>query len=67
MTPLKPFEGCPLDWPPLLPLKPAVPGAPEEKLGTLLKDCLKEGGGPTAGGGRGGREAWGCGVVVDDG
>ena len=64
MKPLKPFEA----WlpPPLeVPLYPRVPGA-EEKVGVEVVCDLNEGGGPAAGGGRGGRDAW-IGGVEDEG
>ena len=48
-----------------LPSQPLVPGAPEEKDGVLPKAGLKEGGGPAAGGGRGGSDAWAEGVEDD--
>ena len=44
-----------------------MPGAPEEKDGVLPKAGLKEGGGPAAGGGRGGSDAWADGVEEDAG
>ena len=60
MKPVKPLGGWP--GPEVLLSKLRIPGAPEEKFGALLKPCLKEGGGPAAGGGRGGSEACGCGA-----
>ena len=46
------------------PLYPCVPGA-EEKVGVDKLADLKEGGGPAAGGGRGGSDEWGGGVDED--
>ena len=61
MKPPKPLDACAL--PSLvLPLYVLVPGAPEENVGVGVKADLKDGGGPAGGGGRGGRDACGCGV-----
>ena len=48
-----------------MPLYPRVPGA-EEKVGVDELVDLKDGEGPTAGGGRGGRDAWSGGVAEED-
>jgi len=44
-----------------------VPGAPEVKEGVEARVALNEGWGPAGGGGRGGRDACGCGVEEDGG
>ena len=55
MKPAKP-PGWWLPPPLVVPLYPRVPGA-EEKVGVEELADLKDGGGPAAGGGRGGRDA----------
>lgn len=64
MKPPNPPGGC---LPPLLevPLWPRVPGA-DENVGVEELFDLKDGGGPAAGGGRGGKDAWTGGVDEDE-